>query len=179
MRAFTSIEERERSEDVFYGSAEWRDGPRAAVLAAIDSYTTVVIRVDDDTLRGLRQSMQTPAARSDMDTLVGLNADYITSVRNADVERFRQILADDFLCTLPDGTLLDRDQFLAHTAQTYTLGSLQADEVNIRLIGDVAIVHARTTFTLLDGTPGAGRYTDVWARRDGRWLAVAAHVTRK
>ena len=23
-----------------------------------------------------------------------------------------------------------------------------------------------------------GRYTDVWARRHGRWLAVSAHVTR-
>ena len=25
---------------------------------------------------------------------------------------------------------------------------------------------------------GQGRYTDVWTRRNGRWLAVAAHVTR-
>jgi hypothetical protein len=24
----------------------------------------------------------------------------------------------------------------------------------------------------------AGRYTDVWARQGGRWLAVSAHVTR-
>ena len=29
-----------------------------------------------------------------------------------------------------------------------------------------------------DGQPGAGRYTDVWARQGGRWLAVSAHVTR-
>ncbi|MGH3129068.1 MAG: DUF4440 domain-containing protein, partial [Gaiellaceae bacterium] len=47
-----------------------------------------------------------------------------------------------------------------------------------RLLGDVAIIHARTTYTLADGRPGAGRYTDVWARRNGQWLAVAAHVTR-
>ena len=26
--------------------------------------------------------------------------------------------------------------------------------------------------------PGHGRYTDIWAKRDGRWVAVAAHVTR-
>ena len=36
-----------------------------------------------------------------------------------------------------------------------------------------------TAATLPDGTPGSGRYTDVWARRNGQWLAVAAHVTRK
>jgi len=29
-----------------------------------------------------------------------------------------------------------------------------------------------------DGQPGAGRYTGVWARQRGEWLAVSAHVTR-
>jgi len=45
-------------------------------------------------------------------------------------------------------------------------------------MGDVAIIHARTTYMAPDGRMGAGRYTDVWARRGGRWLAVSAHVTR-
>ena len=45
-------------------------------------------------------------------------------------------------------------------------------------MGDFAIIHARTSYMLPDGKPGSGRYTDVWARRDGRWLAVSAHVTR-
>lgn len=179
MRAFPSLEEHGRREDAFYGSAEWRDGPRAAVLAAIDSYTTIVIHVDDATLGGLRGIMQVQNAPTDLDALLRLNADYIESVRKSDVGRFREILADDFLCTLPDGTLIDREQFLAHTAKPYTLGSLQAHDVNVRVMGDVAIVHARTTFTLPDGTAGSGRYTDVWARRKGRWVAVAAHVTRK
>ena len=58
MRAFSSLEERDRVEDAFYGSPQWRDGPRAAVLAAIDAYTTIIITVDDETLRGLRGSAQ-------------------------------------------------------------------------------------------------------------------------
>jgi hypothetical protein len=45
-------------------------------------------------------------------------------------------------------------------------------------MGDFAIIHARTTYTTADGTPAGGRYTDVWARRNGAWLAVSAHVTR-
>jgi hypothetical protein len=45
-------------------------------------------------------------------------------------------------------------------------------------MGDCAIIHARTTYTRPDGQVGAGRYTDVWARRNGTWLAVSAHVTR-
>jgi len=50
--------------------------------------------------------------------------------------------------------------------------------VKIRIMGDVAIIHARTTYTMPDGRAASGRYTDVWARRNGRWLAVSAHVTR-
>jgi hypothetical protein len=50
--------------------------------------------------------------------------------------------------------------------------------VLIRLLGDVAIIHATTTYKRPDGEPGAGRYTDVWARHGGPWLAVSAHVTR-
>jgi hypothetical protein len=50
--------------------------------------------------------------------------------------------------------------------------------VELRILGDVAIVHARTTYTTADGRAAAGRYTDVWAKRNGAWLAVAAHVTR-
>ena len=29
-----------------------------------------------------------------------------------------------------------------------------------------------------DGTIGKGRYTDTWARRNGRWLCVSANVSR-
>jgi ketosteroid isomerase-like protein len=122
---------------------------------------------------------QTPvAARSDLDTLLALNRDYIRSVQNSDVRRFDEILADDFLCSNPDGSLMDRKAFLVQTARPVTISGLEAVDVNVRLMGDFAIIHARTTYTRPDGGAGAGRYTDVWARRSGRWLAVSAHVTR-
>ena len=115
---------------------------------------------------------------SDVDTLARLNTDYVDAVQHSNVDRFREILADDFLCSLPDGSLLDRAAFLEHTAKPVTVRHLAAHDVRIRIMGDVALIHARTTFERSDGGRGAGRYTDVWARRDGRWLAVAAHVTR-
>jgi ketosteroid isomerase-like protein len=115
---------------------------------------------------------------SDLDVLTDLNRAYIDAVQASDVARFRELLADDFLCSKPDGSLVDRDAFLEQTARPATVSRLQAHDVVIRVFGDVAIIHGRTTYTLADGSPGAGRYTDVWERRDGRWLAVAAHVTR-
>jgi len=179
MRVFSSVDDRERAEDAFYGSPEWRNGPRAAVLAAIDSYTTIVIRVDDATLGGLRRAMPIENTPSDLDVLIRLNNDYIEAVKTSDVRRFHEILADDFLCSLPDATIVDRAQFLERTARPSTIANLQVHDVNVRLMGDFAIVHATTTFTVADGGPGSGRYTDVWARRNGQWLAVSAHVTRK
>jgi ketosteroid isomerase-like protein len=123
--------------------------------------------------------MQTkPALKSDLDCLIELNRDYIRSVQTSDVSRFQEILAEDFLCSLPDGSLLDRQAFSNYTAIPIKISNLEAHDVKVRILGDVAIIHARTTYTLPDGKPSSGRYTDVWARRNGQWLAVSAHVTR-
>ena len=114
----------------------------------------------------------------DLKTLEQLNRDYINSVQRCDVRRFEQILAEDFLASNPDGSLVDKKAFLAQTAKPVTITGLAAEDVRIRILGDVALIHARTTYRTADGRAASGRYTDVWARRDGRWLAVAAHVTR-
>ena len=74
--------------------------------------------------------------------------------------------------------LIDKKHFLVQTARPVTISGLTAEDVKVRIIGDVAIIHARTSYTAADGEQRNGRYTDVWARRDGRWLAVSAHVTR-
>ena len=115
---------------------------------------------------------------SDLETLTALNRDYIHSVQHGDVQRFDEILAQDFLCSNPDGSLVDKRGFLAQTAQPVTISGLAIEDVRVRILGDVAIIHARTSYTTASGEHRHGRYTDVWARRDATWLAVSAHVTR-
>jgi ketosteroid isomerase-like protein len=115
---------------------------------------------------------------SDLDQLLALNRDYVDSVQHGDVTRFDAILAEDFLCSNSDGSLVDKRQFLEQTARPVTIKALSAQDVRVRVLGDVAIVHARTTYVTAGGEERTGRYTDVWARRDGKWLAVSAHVTR-
>jgi hypothetical protein len=56
MRGYPNLEERQKSEDAFYGSEEWTKGPREAILACIESYATIVIPVDAATLHGLRNT---------------------------------------------------------------------------------------------------------------------------
>lgn len=83
--------------------------------------------------------MQTDTAvTTDLDTLRGLNRDYIRSVQESDVRRFDEILADDFHCSNPDGTLIDRAAFLEQTARPATIANLAAHDVNVRLMGDFA-----------------------------------------
>lgn len=120
--------------------------------------------------------MQTSAnTQCDLDTLTALNRDFTASVQQGDVKRFEEILADDFMISNPDGSLLDKAEFLKLTAQPVTISGLVPEDVKIRVLGDFAIIHARFDSRSADGKPRRGRYTDNWARRDGAWVAVSAH----
>jgi uncharacterized protein DUF4440 len=115
---------------------------------------------------------------TDQTTLETLNREYIRSVSEADVRWFDANLADDFVNSNPDCSRLDRAGFLAQIGRGSTVKNLGIEDVLIRVLGEVALIHARTTYTRPDGLPGAGRYTDVWARRGASWVCVAANVTR-
>ena len=109
--------------------------------------------------------------------LGSLNTDYIESVHNSDVKRFDEILGPDFYCSNPDGSLVDRAGFLAQIGRGAGVSSITAHDILIRMLGDLAIVHAATAYTFSSGKQGAGRYTDIWSKRSGTWLCVAAQVT--
>ncbi len=115
---------------------------------------------------------------NDILELTALNRDYVASVQSSDVKRFDEILAEDFYCSNPDKSLVDRAAFLKQTAVPVTIKNLRAEDVKIRLLGNFAIIHARTSYTTPDGQQASGCYTDCWAKQNGKWLAVSAHVSR-
>ena len=78
----------------------------------------------------------------------------------------------------PRGSLVDKAGFLKQIAPPAKIKGLACEDVNVRVMGDFAVIHARTTYSLLDGRAGNGRYTDIWAKRNGRWLCVEAQVAR-
>lgn len=121
---------------------------------------------------------QAVGVSDDRAVLSALNADYVRSVLTSDAARFDEMLAPDFRNTNPDGSVVDRQGFLTQVAKPSNLQSLTCDQVEIRIFGETAIIHARTVYTTSDGRPGTGRYTDIWVKQQGKWLAVAAHVTR-
>ena len=55
MRAYTSLEDRQQSQDAFYESGEWKLGPREPIIALIENYASVVIEMEESTVGALRQ----------------------------------------------------------------------------------------------------------------------------
>ncbi len=55
IRAFEDEAARERAERDFYASAAWRDGPREAILALIESFHTVILDVPASGVEALRR----------------------------------------------------------------------------------------------------------------------------
>jgi ketosteroid isomerase-like protein len=114
----------------------------------------------------------------DLATLRQLNDAFIRAVAQSDAAWFERHLSADFVNSNPDGTLSERAAFVQRIAQPSGVSSLAVEDVRIRLFGDSAMIHARTTYVKPNGQSGAGRYTDVWARVGGEWLCAAADVTR-
>lgn len=54
IRVFDDLAHREEAEAEFYAGTAWRDGPREAILALIESYTEFVIELDDSVIDHLR-----------------------------------------------------------------------------------------------------------------------------
>lgn len=55
IRAYADLDARQREQDAFYGSEQWREGPRQAVLDLIEEYLSVVIEMDAAVVDALRQ----------------------------------------------------------------------------------------------------------------------------
>ncbi len=119
-----------------------------------------------------------PATSSRLEAeLRKLNSEYVQSFLKSDVKRYDELLAPDFRCITPGGQLIDRATFLKAVAEPSGMASFDAEDGTIQVVGDTAIIQARTPFKRLDGAAGESRYTDIWAHRNGKWQTVSAQIT--
>jgi hypothetical protein len=58
IRGYASLDELRQSQDAFYGSDEWREGPREAIVSLIESDISVVIPAES---LGIRPTTRTSA----------------------------------------------------------------------------------------------------------------------
>ena len=118
------------------------------------------------------------ARTKDLKILEELNRNYVRAAEQSDVGWYAENLAEDFLASFVDGSIIGRAEFLKRVARPYPGSSPEAVDVRIRFFGELALIHAGFRYRKPDGRMGSGRYTDAYALRGGRWLCVSAHFNR-
>ena len=66
---------------------------------------------------------------SDLEILNKLNEGYIRSVQASDIKWFGEMLAEDFLNTNPDGSLVDKAAFLRQIEPKAAISNLECHEI--------------------------------------------------
>jgi ketosteroid isomerase-like protein len=116
----------------------------------------------------------TDQSAEDLAILEQLNLDYNAADQGRDAKRFREFLAEDFIVQTP-GVTRNRDEYLEYIVDPRPFTDLTLIESRIRLLGDVALIHGRTSYVLVsDGTRQEALYTDAYQKRDGVWLCISA-----
>jgi hypothetical protein len=64
LRAFASLEDRQATEDAFYGSDAWRKGPRQSVIEHIESYQDTLVWMNAETVDLLRRDLAYAARKA-------------------------------------------------------------------------------------------------------------------
>ena len=123
-------------------------------------------------------SAEVGSQSADEQTLARLNQQYVDAFMNADVDWYREHLADEFVVIESDGSLLNKEQFLRNTVKGPDVADYKLHEVDIRIYGNTALVRATGVWTREDGKMGMSRYIDVYVRQNGGWKTVSAQITR-
>lgn len=110
----------------------------------------------------------------DVAILEQLNLDYNEADQSSDAKRFRELLAEDFVVQTP-GITRNQNEYLEYIAGPRPFTDLTLLESRVRVLGDVALIHGRTSYKLVsDGSTKEALYTDAYQKREGVWLCVSA-----
>ena len=132
----------------------------------------------------------TPINKSAIETeLLQLEREWTASAQKHDAEAIKRIEADDIILTYPDGTTGTKaDDIRDVESGAMTVESWDVSDAKVIVLdANTAIVTGRSTvkngkYKGTDGKTidisGQYRFTDVFARRNGRWQVVASQTTK-
>ncbi len=115
-----------------------------------------------------------PAAAPEVE---GIERRLVAAVGARDLATYDELVADDYVVVEAAGAVRTKaDVMASYRSGDRGYRDLRIDEVGSRVFGEAAIVHARTSGRRIVGgreEVNRVRYVRVYARRDGRWRAVA------
>ena len=124
------------------------------------------------------------AANAEVATLIAINRQFIKNFINNDTVEHTRIIHPNFLFIGKDGSLHDRNEYMAGWAHGYdrtVIPEFVLEEVQVRIFGDMALIVAKTRDkTMKDGQWAIGetRYTDTYIKEKGEWRCVQVQLTR-
>jgi Domain of unknown function (DUF4440)/NIPSNAP len=185
IRAYKSLEERQKQEDAFYGSDEWKKGPREAIVSKIIYYTTVILPADSiiNLTEKIKAMTQTDTHATDSAALSALNRQFINNFVHQDATQHNEIIHHDFICIQNNGAIVPREQYLKDWTTAYEHSGYTSFDITdelIRIFGNTALVRSKTVYTKkVDNkiVHGNSVYTDTYVKENGSWKCVQAQIT--
>ena len=124
-----------------------------------------------------------PKADSDAaisQTLQAMEQAWLNAEKNHDAAAFEQIVADDWIAVNPDGKSQTKAERAAEIKTAHVVSATLGD-MRVRVFGDTAVVTGTDDeITMTDGKKSSDHYvwTDVFLKRNGKWLAVASQTAQ-
>ena len=112
--------------------------------------------------------------------ILAIEREIMAAIRNKDAAALEPLLGDEFCYRTHFGAETDKAGFLQSVVSTpFEILSLHGEELNVNVYGDTAVL---TGVQIAEARPPEGEteesvvaFTDVFLRRDGRWLMVLAY----
>ena len=125
-----------------------------------------------------------PPAAEDVEAVITqLERDWVGAIVKKDAAALDRLLAGEFNGTSPTAHTYNKAMAIEDLKSGgYVADSMDLDEISVNSYGgDMAVAFtSQEEKSRYEGRDTSGHYhfTDVWAKKDGRWQAVASHGTR-
>lgn len=114
------------------------------------------------------------------EAILQIEQDIMAAIKGQDTAALEPMLADEFVYRTHFGAEADKAEFLKSIASfPMKILSLRGEELNVNIYGETAVI---TGVQIAEAQPPEGEteesavaFTDVFVRRDGRWLMVLAY----
>lgn len=130
------------------------------------------------------EEKSTPAAATDAAAMELSAAEHarFAAMTSGDLDALAAILGDDLVYSHSNGRTDDKTSYLQPLRSGATkYESIEPSEVKIRVFGDIGVLNGRAAFRVRNGEQRQAFnlvFTEVYQRRDGRWLLVSWQSTR-
>ncbi|MBK8476572.1 MAG: DUF4440 domain-containing protein [Opitutaceae bacterium] len=115
--------------------------------------------------------------------LVALENAWAAAYVAADVKMLDRLEAEEWICTSAKGEVIGKADDLRDLADgSFKATVFEMSDLKVQIYGDTAVITGRQTEKATykgEDASAVHRITDVWLRRDGRWQAIASHLSRE